>query len=112
MDLQTIEGKLRSGRYSTPQQFHQDVIKIFHNSYLFNAANEDFIKITNEFEKYYYRISGETKPQPDKTAPKPPPQPKQKKKKKPTLSSQLNDSQPMTLEEKRELAASIERLAK
>ncbi len=112
MDLQTIECKLRSGRYTTPLQFHQDVLKIFHNSYLFNAANEDFIKITNEFEKYYYRISGEFKPQPDKTVSKPLPQPKQKKKKKPTLSRELNDSQPMSLEEKRELASAIERLAK
>lgn len=47
MDLTTIEGKLKSGKYSTPQQFHLDVVKIFNNSYLFNAANEDFIKITN-----------------------------------------------------------------
>jgi|688.fasta_scaffold2074340_1 hypothetical protein len=47
MDLTTIEGKLKFGKYATPQQFHLDVVKIFNNSYLFNAANEDFIKITN-----------------------------------------------------------------
>ena len=47
MDLTTIEGKLRYGKYSSPQQFDLDVLKIFNNSYLFNAANEDFIKITN-----------------------------------------------------------------
>ncbi len=49
MDLSTIEGKLKGGKYATPAQFHQDVIKIFHNSYLFNEANEDFVKLTNEF---------------------------------------------------------------
>jgi len=36
MDLSTIELKLKGGKYQTPAQFHQDVIKIFHNSYLFN----------------------------------------------------------------------------
>lgn len=58
MDFSTIESKLRSGKYQNPSQFHQDVLKIFHNSYTFNQASEDFIKITVELEKYYYRISG------------------------------------------------------
>lgn len=113
MDLTTIETKLKSGKYTVPAQFHADVVRIFNNSYLFNAPNEDFIKITNEFEKYYYRISGEIKPQ-DKAQPKPqlPPSKSQKKKKKPTLSRELNESQPMTLEEKKELAYNIHRLAK
>jgi hypothetical protein len=115
MDLTTIENKLKSGKYQTPAQFHADVVKIFHNSYLFNAPNEDFVKITNELEKYYYRISGEVKPpHVDKPLPKPLLQSSksQKKKKKPTLSRELNESQPMTLEEKKELAYNIHRLAK
>lgn len=91
------------------------MVKIFNNSYIFNAANEDFIKITSEFERYYYRISGETKPPVDKAVIKAPPQPNksQKKKKKPNIGSRdMNDSQPMTLEEKKELAFNIHRLAK
>jgi len=49
MDLSTIESKLKSGKYQTPSQFHQDIIKIFQNSYSFNSVNEDFIKLTAEF---------------------------------------------------------------
>ena len=49
MDLSKIESKLKSGKYQNPTQFHQDVIKIFHNSYLFNHTNEDFVKLTAEF---------------------------------------------------------------
>ena len=104
MDLSTIEAKLKGGKYQNPSQFHSDVVKIFHNSYLFNEVNEDFIKITGELEKYYYRISGETKPPVDKSLIKTAPtQPKsQKKKKKPIPGSrEPNDSQPMTLEEKK-----------
>lgn len=47
MDFSTIELKLKQGKYQTTLQFHNDVIKIFNNSYLFNGANEDFIKLTN-----------------------------------------------------------------
>lgn len=37
------------------------------NSYLFNAANDDFLKLTNEFERYFWRIAGpESKPVNDK----------------------------------------------
>ena len=47
MDLSTLEGNLKSGMYMTAAHFHQDVQKIFHNSYLFNSTYEDFIKITH-----------------------------------------------------------------
>lgn len=86
MDLSTIEAKLKNGKYQNPSQFHNDVIKIFYNSYLFNEANEDFIKVTSELEKYYYRISGEVKLTAEKVFVKPavPSSKTQKKKKKPT----------------------------
>ena len=58
MDLSTVEEKLREGRYETPAHFHADIIKILNNSYLFNQSNEDFLKVTSEFERYYFRISG------------------------------------------------------
>lgn len=115
MDLSTIESKLKSGKYQNPIQFHQDVIKIFHNSYLFNSANEDFVKLTAEFQRYYYRISGEVKPPVEKQVskqPLPPSKSQKKKKKPPTGSREYNDSQPITTEEKKELAIQIHRLAK
>lgn len=49
MDLTTMEKKLKAGKYQTPAQFHSEVVKIIHNSYLFNEINEDFKKITQEF---------------------------------------------------------------
>ena len=85
MDFSTIELKLKSGKYHTPHQFHLDVIKIFQNSYLFNQANDDFLKITAELERYYYRISGEVKQvieKPPTVKPQLPTQNKSQKKKK------------------------------
>jgi bromodomain-containing factor 1 len=38
MDFSTIEVNLKSGYYQTPAQFHQDVMKIFNNSYIFNEG--------------------------------------------------------------------------
>lgn len=38
MDFSTIEVNLKSGYYQTPGQFHQDVMKIFNNSYIFNEG--------------------------------------------------------------------------
>ena len=115
MDLLTLQLNTKSGVYSTPGQFHQDVQKIFHNSYLFNATYEEFIKLTHQFEKYYYRISGQAKPVQDKpvVVKSLPPSKQQKKKKKPPQGSRDNfDSQPITTEEKRQLASLIHRLAK
>ena len=57
MDLATIEDKLRSGKYNDYNGFRGDVLKIIENSYRFNEANEDFLKITSEFESYFHRIS-------------------------------------------------------
>ena len=75
-----------------------------------------FLKVTHELEKYYYRISGEIKPPQDKfasiKAPLPPSKQQKKKKKPPTGGNQAIDSQPVTTEEKKELAYHIHRLAK
>ena len=73
------------------------------------------MKITAELQRYYYRISGETKPPVEKQTTKAPvlPSKSQKKKQKPpTGSREVNDSQPITTEQKRELAFQIHRLAK
>jgi len=39
MDLQTMDNKLKAGKYQNPAQFHADVVKIISNSYLFNELN-------------------------------------------------------------------------
>ena len=49
MDLSTIEDKLRGGKYSDYSGFRADVLKIIENSYRFNEANEEFLKVTSEF---------------------------------------------------------------
>ena len=48
MDFSTVEANLKAGVYQQPQHFHNDIAKIFRNSYLFNASYEEFIKITHE----------------------------------------------------------------
>jgi hypothetical protein len=87
MDLSTLERNLKSGMYHTSQQFHQDVVKIFNNSYIFNEAYDEFIKITQDLERYYYRISGEHKPTNQAARAPLPPSRQQKKKKKPPTGS-------------------------
>lgn len=58
---------MKSGQYKTPVEFYRDVNLMIKNSYIFNSANEEFIKLTNDFEKYFWRIAGaESKPANDK----------------------------------------------
>ena len=59
MDLSTIENNLRTNQYMTPTQFHADVSKIIKNSLTFNSANDEFIRITGDFENYYRKITAE-----------------------------------------------------
>lgn len=35
-------------------------MKIIENSYRFNEANEDYLKITSEFENYFTKLASET----------------------------------------------------
>ena len=39
MDLSKVEQKLKSAKYTSPQEFYRDVNLMIKNSYLFNAAN-------------------------------------------------------------------------
>lgn len=57
MDLQTVEQNIKTKVYSTATQFHSDIKKIIKNSYDFNKSNEDFMKLTGQFEKFYNSIS-------------------------------------------------------
>lgn len=53
MDLTNIESKLKSEKYNDFLEFQADVLKIIENSYRFNEANEEFLKITSEFENFF-----------------------------------------------------------
>ena len=56
MDLQTIETKLKEGRYLHDSEFEADVRKIISNSYKFNDGNNEYIKPTRLFEKYFEKL--------------------------------------------------------
>ena len=43
-----MERNIRAGQYSTPTQFHADMVKIFSNSYRYNAKGTDVYKLTVE----------------------------------------------------------------
>ena len=47
MDLSKIEAKLKSEKYTDFAEFQTDVLKIIENSYRFNEANEEFLKLTS-----------------------------------------------------------------
>ena len=57
MDLKTIEKKIKSNKYQLKKDLYADINKLIKNSYLFNEGNEDFIKITESFEKYFWKIT-------------------------------------------------------
>lgn len=46
MDLNTIEGNLSNGTYTSPTQFHAHINKIWSNSYTFNERGSVVHKLT------------------------------------------------------------------
>jgi len=46
MDLGTIEGKLLGSRYSNFDEFHDDMMLMWNNSYQYNAKNKCMVKYT------------------------------------------------------------------
>jgi hypothetical protein len=57
MDLKTVEKKIKSNKYQLKKDLYGDINKLIKNSYIFNKGNDDFIKITEEFEKYFWKIT-------------------------------------------------------
>jgi bromodomain-containing factor 1 len=57
MDLSTVEKNLRTNQYSTVNQFHADINKIWMNSYRYNQKGSDIYRLTTEMEKLYKRIT-------------------------------------------------------
>lgn len=57
MDLHTVENKIKTEKYVDFSEFQADVMKIIENSYRFNEANEDYLKITSEFENYFTKLA-------------------------------------------------------
>lgn len=47
MDLHTVENKIKAEKYADFSEFQADIMKIIENSYRFNEANEDYLKITS-----------------------------------------------------------------
>ena len=115
MDLKTVGINLNEGKYFTITQFYADIELILKNSYLFNRANADFLKITQDFERYYEKLKlepivvGRPQPKPvQRTVSQPTSQPRPL----PSLP-QKTKSEPkslITIAEKRELAARIKNL--
>ena len=60
MDLKTVENKIKTEKYTDFSEFQADIMKIIENSYRFNEANEDYPKITSEFENYFTKLASET----------------------------------------------------
>ena len=120
MDLSKIENNLKTGLYATPTQFHADINKIIRNSYTFNQGNIDFIRITEEFEQYYFKIIAEPNLDQKTVAtyqepPKPSRVPSQttsinqvKKNRKPEKPYSADN--PISLAEKKELSINIRKL--
>jgi len=82
-------------------------MKIIENSLRFNEANEEYLKITSEFESYYIKLSSDHTPESKSTN-------KNIKKKKKTVPANKEsvDQIPLTLMEKKQLAQQIRRLGK
>ena len=59
MDLTTVTAKLAEEKYSTISQFYADIELIIFNSLLFNKANPDFCRITNEFKKCFDKLAAQ-----------------------------------------------------
>ena len=54
MDLQTIQKKLESDHYQTPEDFEKDVLLIFDNCLLFNAGNTVYTLYAKRMKAYFY----------------------------------------------------------
>jgi hypothetical protein len=57
MDLKTVEKKIKSNKYQLKKDLYGDINKLINNSYIFNKGNDDFIKITEKFENYFWKIT-------------------------------------------------------
>lgn len=117
MDLTTIEANLKNNFYGSSTQFHADISKIIKNSYHFNKNNPEFLKLTSEFEQYYAKINADPSVRIEPTnlgRTTFPPKPKKSKpaQKVEQKYREPNESQPVTLAEKKALALELKRFPK
>lgn len=56
MDLRTIKRKIFNEEYETVQQIYADIELIILNSMIYNELNPDFVRLTKNFQKSYYKI--------------------------------------------------------
>lgn len=62
MDLTTIEHKLRSGEYSSPDQFNNDIRKIWFNARSFYPPGSDMNKMATEMSAFFENLIKEAEP--------------------------------------------------
>ena len=120
MDLSTVETNLRTAIYSSSTQFHADINKIIRNSFIFNQGNQQFMKLTGDFEKYYFKIISE--PSKIQSIPseskeslskvKSTNSVKKKKGQHNNLMKEPAQNQPPSKDEKRQLSSQIRKLSK
>ncbi|USW48631.1 Putative bromodomain, NET domain, Bromodomain-like superfamily, NET domain superfamily protein [Septoria linicola] len=81
MDLNTMEQKLKAGRYSCVQDFADDFALIINNTRIFNGPNHAVTQIGMAMEAYFRKMMesvpsadqpAPARPQPKKASPKPP----------------------------------------
>jgi hypothetical protein len=60
MDLSTVEKNLKNYQYSTMNQFHVDINRIWFNSYHYNQKGSDIYKLTTEMDRFYNRITSKS----------------------------------------------------
>ena len=104
IDLSTIERNLKSGLYQNSQQFATDVRRIWLNSFTYNAAESDMFYITLEMATYFEKLFREY----DSLLFVPGSETKKMSIDKSEYKDYMN--KPMTLHEKRILAANLKKI--
>ena len=51
MDLGTVKNKMDGRNYVDPQEFHDDVIQIFKNCYIYNPDTHDVVAMARKLEE-------------------------------------------------------------
>lgn len=124
MDLGTIRKNLDAKKYTSPEEFANDVRLTWNNCYLYNKPDSDIVKMAHQlsaiFEKRFPKIldscSAEKRAQREQDRKVKAEQQKEEKKqagrpsKKPMYKDEVEDDRPMTYDEKRTLSFHMKKL--
>ena len=53
MDLGTVKNKMDSRNYVDAEEFHEDVVQIFKNCYIYNPDTHDVVAMARKLESYF-----------------------------------------------------------